>query len=100
MIEEYVLFHPVDPSGSSAQHVATLARRLMHSGSLPEHQACVTGGAQSAQPSDLGEIMQTLLTTPRLRLRPFCLADAEELHALFADPLTNTIGSGPFTALS
>jgi RimJ/RimL family protein N-acetyltransferase len=44
--------------------------------------------------------MQTLLTTARLRLHPFSLTDAEELHALFADPLTNTIGSGPFTALS
>ncbi|AVT35112.1 GNAT family N-acetyltransferase [Plantactinospora sp. BB1] len=44
--------------------------------------------------------MRTSLTTPRLRLRPFVPADAEELHGFFSDPLTNTIGSGPFTALS
>ncbi|MER7007615.1 GNAT family N-acetyltransferase [Dactylosporangium sp. NPDC000555] len=44
--------------------------------------------------------MRTSLTTPRLRLRPFTLDDAEELHGLFSDPLTHTIGSGPFTALS
>jgi len=44
--------------------------------------------------------MRTLLTTARLHLRPFLLADAEELHALFSDPQTHTIGSGPFTSLS
>jgi RimJ/RimL family protein N-acetyltransferase len=44
--------------------------------------------------------MRTLLTTARLRLRAFSLADAEELHVLFSDPLTHTIGSGPFTSLS
>lgn len=44
--------------------------------------------------------MRTLLTTARLRLRAFGLADAEELHALFSDPLTHTAGSGPFTTLS
>ncbi|MBQ1026414.1 GNAT family N-acetyltransferase [Micromonospora sp. C95] len=44
--------------------------------------------------------MRTLLTTMRLRLRPFTFADAEELHALFSDRETNTIGSGPFTSLA
>jgi RimJ/RimL family protein N-acetyltransferase len=44
--------------------------------------------------------MRTLLTTARLRLRAFSLVDAEELHVLFSDPLTYTIGSGPFTSLS
>lgn len=44
--------------------------------------------------------MRTSLTTTRLYLRPFVLDDAEELHALFSDPETNTIGSGPFTVLS
>lgn len=44
--------------------------------------------------------MRTSLTTTRPRLRPFTPADVEELHALFSDPKTNTIGSGPFTALS
>lgn len=43
--------------------------------------------------------MRTLLTTTRLHLHPFTFADAEELHALFSDPETNTIGSGPFTSL-
>jgi hypothetical protein len=38
--------------------------------------------------------MRTLLTTPRLQLSPFSLADSEELHELFSDPLTHTIGSG------
>ncbi|HEX8631805.1 MAG TPA: GNAT family N-acetyltransferase [Catenuloplanes sp.] len=44
--------------------------------------------------------MRTLLTTPRLRLSPFCPADTAELHELFSDPLTHTIGSGPFTSIS
>jgi ribosomal-protein-alanine N-acetyltransferase len=39
------------------------------------------------------------LTTPRLRLDAFTLSDLTELHALFADPLTHTIGSGPHTAI-
>jgi RimJ/RimL family protein N-acetyltransferase len=44
--------------------------------------------------------MRPVLTTARLRLRPFRLADAEDLHVLFSDPLTHTIGSGPFTTVS
>jgi ribosomal-protein-alanine N-acetyltransferase len=44
--------------------------------------------------------MRTLLTTPRLELSSFSLADADELHELFSDPLTHTIGSGPFTSIS
>ncbi|MEV4282992.1 GNAT family N-acetyltransferase [Actinoplanes xinjiangensis] len=43
--------------------------------------------------------MRTALVTPRLRLDACTPADAAELHALFSDPLTHTIGSGPFTAL-
>ncbi|MFC4072007.1 GNAT family N-acetyltransferase [Actinoplanes subglobosus] len=41
--------------------------------------------------------MAPSLRTPRLRLDAFTADDAVELHALFADPETNTIGSGPFT---
>ncbi|MEU7821595.1 GNAT family N-acetyltransferase [Catellatospora sp. NPDC049133] len=44
--------------------------------------------------------MRISLTTPRLQLSPFSLADTEELHGLFSDPLTHTIGSGPFTSIS
>ena len=40
------------------------------------------------------------LSTSRLDLRLFSPADADELHVIFADPETNTVGSGPFTALS
>ncbi|MEU7979776.1 GNAT family N-acetyltransferase [Micromonospora sp. NPDC049081] len=43
--------------------------------------------------------MRTSLSTTRLLLRPFTFADAEALHAIFSDPETNTIGSGPFTSL-
>jgi ribosomal-protein-alanine N-acetyltransferase len=39
------------------------------------------------------------LVTPRLRLDAFTLSDTADLHILFADPLTHTIGSGPFTAV-
>ncbi|XVU30334.1 GNAT family N-acetyltransferase [Actinoplanes sp. CA-054009] len=41
--------------------------------------------------------MRTSLTTPRLWLRHFVAGDAVELHGLFSDPLTHTIGGGPFT---
>jgi RimJ/RimL family protein N-acetyltransferase len=34
-----------------------------------------------------------------MRLTAFTAADARELHELFTDPLTHTIGSGPFHAL-
>ncbi len=44
------------------------------------------------------EAVRTTLATPRLRLHAFRLTDLDELHALFADPLTHTIGSGPFTS--
>ncbi|GAB3978732.1 GNAT family N-acetyltransferase [Plantactinospora veratri] len=57
-------------------------------------------GGDAGLPARTGVWMRTSLATPRLRLRPFTLDDAEELHGLFADPLTHTIGSGPFTALS
>ncbi|GGN84206.1 N-acetyltransferase [Actinoplanes lobatus] len=42
--------------------------------------------------------MSRSLRTERLRLDAFTADDAVELHALFADPDTHTIGSGPFTA--
>ncbi|MFF5077691.1 GNAT family N-acetyltransferase [Actinoplanes sp. NPDC000266] len=44
--------------------------------------------------------MRTSLTTPRLRLRHFAADDAPELHGLFSDPLTHTIGNGPFTEMA
>ncbi|WP_249999001.1 GNAT family N-acetyltransferase [Actinoplanes sp. M2I2] len=42
--------------------------------------------------------MSPSLSTRRLKLNAFTADDAVELHALFADPETHTIGSGPFTA--
>ncbi len=42
--------------------------------------------------------MSPSLRTTRLKLDAFTADDAVELHALFADPDTHTIGSGPFTA--
>ncbi|MCO8276615.1 GNAT family N-acetyltransferase [Actinoplanes sp. TRM 88003] len=44
--------------------------------------------------------MRNELTTPRLSLRPFTLDDVDDLHALLADPLTHTIGAGPFTTVA
>jgi ribosomal-protein-alanine N-acetyltransferase len=44
--------------------------------------------------------MRTSLRTPRLDLRHFTAQDAGQLHELFSDPLSHTIGSGPFTSLS
>jgi RimJ/RimL family protein N-acetyltransferase len=44
--------------------------------------------------------MRAGLTTPRLHLSPFNLTDADELHELFSDPLTYTIGSGPFSSIA
>ena len=43
--------------------------------------------------------MSPSLRTPRLKLHAFTADDVVELHTLFADPDTHTIGSGPFTAL-
>lgn len=42
--------------------------------------------------------MKTALTTDRLDLRLCGVADADELHRIFSDPASNTIGNGPFTA--
>jgi len=42
--------------------------------------------------------MSPSLRTPRLKLDAFTPDDAVELHHLFADPETHSIGSGPFTA--
>lgn len=42
--------------------------------------------------------MSPSLHTPRLKLDAFTADDAVELHDLFADPDTHTIGSGPFAA--
>jgi ribosomal-protein-alanine N-acetyltransferase len=41
--------------------------------------------------------MSPSLRTPRLKLDAFTADDAVEVHTLFADPETHTIGSGPFT---
>lgn len=40
--------------------------------------------------------MRVSLTTARLDLTAFQPEDAEELHDIFSDPHTHTIGSGPF----
>lgn len=42
--------------------------------------------------------MTPVIATGRLELRPFCLGDAGELHEIFSDPATHTIGDGPFTS--
>ncbi|WP_433794725.1 GNAT family N-acetyltransferase [Actinoplanes sp. CA-252034] len=42
--------------------------------------------------------MSPSLRTPRLNLHTFTADDTGELHALFADPETNTVGAGPFAA--
>jgi [ribosomal protein S5]-alanine N-acetyltransferase len=39
-----------------------------------------------------------LIVTSRLELRPFRPEDAAELHEIFSDPETHTIGEGPFTS--
>lgn len=44
--------------------------------------------------------MTPLITTGRLELRPFRDEDAAELHEIFGDPDTHTIGEGPFTSLA
>ncbi len=44
--------------------------------------------------------MTPLITTGRLELRPFRHEDAAELHEIFSDPETHTIGEGPFTSLA
>jgi ribosomal-protein-alanine N-acetyltransferase len=44
--------------------------------------------------------MSSSLRTSRLTLDAFTATDATELHELFADPQTHTIGSGPFTELA
>jgi [ribosomal protein S5]-alanine N-acetyltransferase len=43
-----------------------------------------------------------LIVTSRLELRPFRPADADaaELHEIFSDPETHTIGQEPFTSLA
>lgn len=40
-----------------------------------------------------------LITTGRLELRPFRDQDAAELHKIFSDSETRTIGEGAFTSL-
>ncbi|SOC46159.1 Protein N-acetyltransferase, RimJ/RimL family [Blastococcus aggregatus] len=42
--------------------------------------------------------MRDSLRTARLALRLPVASDADELHAIFSDPRTNTIGDGPFTS--
>jgi ribosomal-protein-alanine N-acetyltransferase len=43
--------------------------------------------------------MRTAIATARLRLDTFVPSDGSELHDIFADPATNTVGSGPFTSI-
>lgn len=43
--------------------------------------------------------MRGVLITERFLLRRFGGSDVDDLHAMFADPATNTIGNGPFTAI-
>ncbi|GGL44908.1 GNAT family N-acetyltransferase [Nocardia jinanensis] len=42
--------------------------------------------------------MRLVLGTTRTILRPFEFADCTELHEIFGDPATHTIGDGPFTS--
>jgi RimJ/RimL family protein N-acetyltransferase len=42
--------------------------------------------------------MRKVVDTARLSLRPFEPRDSEELHEIFSDPRTHTIGDGPFTS--
>lgn len=44
--------------------------------------------------------MNPVIVTGRLELRPFRLDDAAELHEVFSDPATHTIGDGPFTSVA
>lgn len=44
--------------------------------------------------------MTPLITTSRLELRPFRHEDAAELHEIFSDPETHTIGEGPTASLA
>jgi RimJ/RimL family protein N-acetyltransferase len=46
-----------------------------------------------------GASVTPLIVTSRLELRPFRPEDAAELHEIFSDPETHTIGQGPFTSL-
>lgn len=45
-------------------------------------------------------VMSPSLRTHRLALDAFTASDAVDLHELFADPHTHTVGSGHFTALA
>jgi RimJ/RimL family protein N-acetyltransferase len=53
-----------------------------------------------AMPAAARAPKQPALITPRLQLKAFTQADAAELHELFADPQTHTVGSGPFTSFA
>lgn len=44
-------------------------------------------------------LVRGVLITERFVLRQFDSSDADDLHAMFADPSTNTIGNGPFVAI-
>lgn len=47
----------------------------------------------------LNGFMRKAVDTSRLALRPFGQHDGEELHEIFSDPQTHTIGDGPLTSL-
>lgn len=44
--------------------------------------------------------MRSAIRTERLELRCFGPGDAAELHEIFSDPLTHTIGAGPFRSFA
>ena len=44
--------------------------------------------------------MRVALQTARMELRCFGPGDAADLHEIFSDPLTHTIGVGPFSSLA
>ena len=47
-----------------------------------------------------GAIVTPLIMTSRLELRPFRPEDAAELHEIFSDPETHTLGEGPLASLA
>ena len=47
-----------------------------------------------------GASVTPLIMTGRLELRPLGPEHASELHEIFSDPETHTIGEGPFTSLA
>ncbi|MEH3077647.1 MAG: GNAT family N-acetyltransferase [Quadrisphaera sp.] len=61
--------------------------------------AVLPTGSAFRQAEAVHERMSTQLQTPRLSLSMIIEDDVEELHTIFSDPLTHTVGGGPFTSL-